>query len=143
MIDPLNFLPVVRKCSVFWHRWRIQYCLKIKLLTSKRPPCRRTVINEWIWLSLVKYSLVLTCRPGLDTPWEYLGFNLLTVSSPDSSILRCKSALIFFNNGVQIPCPIVNFSWAVRPYSFFHISKNKKKEYNKVNKGKHFYKIWN
>jgi hypothetical protein len=46
------------------------------------------------------------------------GFSLLTVSSPDSSMLRCRSARIFFSKGVQIPCPMVNFSCIVSPYSY-------------------------
>ena len=47
-----------------------QDCCQILALTS--PPNRRTFNKECKWLSLVKYNLVLTCRPGLDTPCEYL-----------------------------------------------------------------------
>lgn len=33
-----------------------------------------------------------------------------------------RSARIFLSNGVQIPWPIVNFSWTVNPYSLHNIS---------------------
>ncbi len=78
------------------------------------------VSSEWMWLSEVKYSLVLTWRPGEETPDEYLGFSRFThvsSSSDSASMFRCRSARILRSRGAQMPCAIVSFSVRVMPYS--------------------------
>lgn len=88
-----------------------------KFLTSRLTTTfSRTVTTELVTFVLngLKFWQIQYIIP-INVP--HRGFNLLTVSSPDSSMLRCRSARIFFSNGVQIPCPIVNFSCTVSPYS--------------------------
>lgn len=87
-----------------------------KFLTSRLTTFSRTVTTELVTCvlnRLIFWQFQYTI--SINVP--HRGFNLLTVSSPDSSMLRCRSARIFFSNGVQIPCPIVNFSCTVSPYS--------------------------
>ena len=70
-----------------------------------------------MWLSEVKYSLVLTWRPGEETPEEYLGLRRLTqsLSLSSVSIFRWRSPRIFLNSGPQMPCAMVSFSVRVMP----------------------------
>ena len=56
------------------------------ILTSTSPTSAMMVRREWMWLSEVKYNLVLTWRPGEETPEEYLGLRRLTQSLSLSSV---------------------------------------------------------
>lgn len=56
-------------------------CGGTQTLTSLRPPYLSMFNREWMWLSLVKYSRVLTNRSGDDTPNEYLKYTQQTYNA--------------------------------------------------------------